>query len=176
MLLVAIVLGAVLGRSAFADLHPTLLGALLGLLASVPLLGAVALGARSDWRPVARIGAQIRDDVAPLFADCTIGDLAIIAVLAGLCEEILFRGVLQTALVGLVGVVGAILLTNVVFGIAHMLSIAYAVYAAVIGIVMGVLLLVTGNVFVPVVAHATFDFVALAYLIHLRPGEQSHSD
>ena len=54
------------------------------------------------------------------------------------------------------------------YGILHA-AFTFQEGAAVIGVGMGALLLVTGNLLVPVVAHATFDFVALTYLLHLRP-------
>ena len=96
-------------------------------------------------------------------------DLALISALAGLGEELLFRGVLQTVLAGAVGLGLAVALTSIVFGLAHFISFTYAAYATVVGVYLGVLLIVFGNLLVPVVAHAAYDFLALVYLVYFRP-------
>ena len=63
----------------------------------------------------------------------------------------------------------AVALTSIVFGLAHFISFTYAAYATVVGVYLGVLLIVFDNLLVPVLAHATYDFVALVYLIYVRP-------
>ena len=50
---------------------------------------------------------------------------------------------------------------SALFGVVHMASIGYAIFAGLLGAYLGVLLLLTGNLFVAVAVHALFDFVAL---------------
>ena len=50
----------------------------------------------SSWRPLVELKQQVRAMIRELFPRARVFELAIIAVLAGVGEELLFRGVLQT--------------------------------------------------------------------------------
>ena len=76
----------------------------------------------------------------------------------------LFRGALQNALGGVVNPWLAVAAVSVLFGLAHAVSLEYAVVAALLGAYMGALMLLSGNVIVPVAVHALFDFVALLFI------------
>ena len=169
LVLLAWGLGAVVGTPAFDPLHLSWAATGFGLLASVPMLGGLVGVLRSQWPPLVRFRSHIDEVVAPLFANSPLIDLAVISALAGLGEELLFRGVLQTVLAGTVGLWLAVALTSIVFGLAHFISFTYAAYATVVGVYLGVLLIVFENLLVPVLAHVTYDFVALVYLIYVRP-------
>jgi membrane protease YdiL (CAAX protease family) len=107
--------------------------------------------------------------VRPLFGDCGVGDLALIALLAGLGEELLFRGLLQGALALWLEPWAAVALTGVLFGLMHPITPAYFVLATLAGVYLGWAALAGGNLLVPVVAHAVYDFVALLYLLRRPP-------
>jgi membrane protease YdiL (CAAX protease family) len=97
----------------------------------------------------------------------------VIALLAGVGEELLFRGVVLQAMSDVVGPewgpwVG-LAASSIVFGAAHLLTPAYGVLAGLIGFYLGGLWLATGTLTVPIVAHAMYDFVALWYLAKVRP-------
>ena len=96
------------------------------------------------------------------------GICKIIALLAGLGEEALFRGVLQTSLAGTMNVWLAVCLIGALFGLVHYVSTTYAIYAGLVGVYLGVLHILTGNLLVPILIHAVYDFVALTYLVHFR--------
>jgi membrane protease YdiL (CAAX protease family) len=53
---------------------------------------------------------------------------------------------------------------SLLFGLAHSLSRLYFVLATIIGLLMGWLTLHYNDLTAPIVAHAVYDFVALAYL------------
>jgi membrane protease YdiL (CAAX protease family) len=55
----------------------------------------------------------------------------------------------------------AIILPNVLFGMLHWRSAAYAAIAGVVGVYFGLLFLWTGNLLAPILAHAAYDAVAL---------------
>jgi membrane protease YdiL (CAAX protease family) len=85
----------------------------------------------------------------------------------------LFRGVIQTNLAGLTGVVPALLITSALFGLVHFVTSTYAVMAGLIGLYLGVFSIWSGNLFVPMVVHALYDFVALMYLArYMRPAPE----
>ena len=164
-------LGAVFGTPAFGELRFTWRDALWGVAATLPLLAGVALVLRSDLPTLRRLRETIDHAVGQLFAQAKVADLAVVSALAGIGEEALFRGFLQAALAGPLGPWAAVAVAGLVFGLAHFLSLAYAVYAAAVGVYLGALLVFSGNLLVPVLVHALFDFVALAYLVHLRRPE-----
>lgn len=106
----------------------------------------------------------------PIFTNCNIVDLAIIALLAGVGEELFFRGWMQTVLAERSGVWVGILAASLIFGLLHYLSITYAIYAFATGIYLGVIYYVFGNLYIVMAIHAVYDFVALVYLV--RKGRQ----
>lgn len=163
-------LGAAFGPPAYGDFRLDGRAVLLGVVASLPPLAGVALALRSEWPPLARLRDLIHRVIGQLFAELTVLDLAIVSILAGIGEEAFFRGFLQTALAGKLGITAAVAVTSLIFGLAHFVSFGYAVYATVVGAYLGVLML-AGGLVVPIVAHAVFDFVALTWLIHVRPVE-----
>jgi membrane protease YdiL (CAAX protease family) len=98
--------------------------------------------------------------------------LAIVSLAAGLGEELLFRGLVQAGLSNLIG--GeygpwiALAIAAALFGVCHWLNTTYAILATVAGLYFGLLLLWTGSLWTPIVAHAAYDFVALIYLVRPR--------
>ncbi len=83
---------------------------------------------------------------------------------AGIGEEMLFRGVMQFELGGWLGSdVVAVGLTSIVFGALHAVTPLYAGLAALASVYFGWLYLATGNLVVPIVTHAFYDWAALLY-------------
>jgi membrane protease YdiL (CAAX protease family) len=78
-------------------------------------------------------------------------------LLAGIPEEILFRGALQPTL--------GLLLTSILFGALHAITPAYFVYATAAGAMLGVLADWSGALWMPVTAHAVIDLLMFALLI-----------
>ncbi len=89
--------------------------------------------------------------------------IALMALAAGISEELLFRGVLQTWGVGFAPEVLVIVLTNMLFGMMHMRTALYAVIAGLVGMYLGFLYMLTDNLLAPIAAHALYDAVALEY-------------
>ena len=111
--------------------------------------------------------------IRPLFAPCTLFDLALIALLAGLGEEMLFRGILQPALGRWLGPWPGLVLASVLFGLLHPITGTYVVLAALIGAYLGYLFDLRQNLLVVIVAHALYDFVVLACLVRQTPGSET---
>jgi membrane protease YdiL (CAAX protease family) len=120
---------------------------------------------RSKLRPLRRIMAILRQLLLPLFRRCTVVDLALVSIAAGVGEELLFRGLIQGAATPWLGTWGAVAVAGLLFGLAHPITTAYIVFAAAMGVYLGVLWVVCDNLLAPIVAHALYDFVALVYLV-----------
>ncbi len=78
-------------------------------------------------------------------ARISVAGLLALAVAAGVGEEALFRGLLQTALGERLGPVAAVGLVGALFGAAHAISIAYGVMATALGLYLGAAFALTGQ-------------------------------
>jgi len=172
LVLVAMVLGWLLSLRPADEILWTWSGAAWGALASLPLLALLWLGIRwplPAWRKVLQV---IDELLVPLFRSCSLLDMAIIALLAGLGEEMLFRGVLQQAVAdwigGNTGVWVGLVVASVLFGLAHSITRLYVVLATLIGLYLGGLWLFSDNLLVPITTHAVYDFLALVYFVRIR--------
>jgi membrane protease YdiL (CAAX protease family) len=134
----------------------------LGALVGVALAFVAVELARLPFRFLRQLQRDI-DLVVRLFGNLTVLDFAVIAAMAGLAEETLFRGLLQTWLTEAWGPHVAVLVVSLVFGLMHAVSRSYVVFAFVLGALLGYLYLFTGSLPAAIVAHAVYDFVALAY-------------
>jgi hypothetical protein len=136
-----------------------------GAAASLPMLLAFWFLLHWPLGPFASI-KDFCDEVArPLFRPCTLLDLALISLLAGVGEEMLFRGVLQGAIGRWLGPWVGLAVAGSLFGLAHLITPTYAVMAALFGFYLGWLWMVNGNLLTAITAHALYDFLALVYLV-----------
>jgi membrane protease YdiL (CAAX protease family) len=167
----ALGLGWLFGQPAWADLHWDPRDAALGALASLPLLLVFLICTRWPVGPLARIRQFADEVIRPLFAACRLPDLAVISLLAGFGEEMLFRGVIQGVLSRWLGPWTGVPLAGILFGLMHLITLSYAVMAALMGIYLGWVWAASENLLVVIVAHALYDFLALVYLVGTRPGQ-----
>ncbi len=165
LLVLAWGLGHLLGAPVGEQTAFTTSAFVLGVAATVPLLAGLYWILHTPWEVVARLRVVIENQVAPLFANCSVAGIAVISILAGVGEEALFRGVLQSAIAASIGVVPALLVVSTLFGLVHPVTVVYAVMAGLIALYLGVLTIWTGTLVPAMTAHALYDFVALAYLV-----------
>jgi uncharacterized protein len=155
-------------RIGLADqLHVSFRQVLLGVLASLPLLAGLRWTLRTGSKPIQRLVQVVQQQLGPLVAPRSTVELALVAALAGWAEEVLFRGVMQGELAQRLPPLVALVLTSAVFGLAHFLTLSYALLAAVAGLYLGALYWVQGNLLIPILAHALYDLVALMQLARM---------
>lgn len=169
LLALAMGVGWWVGQPPFARMSLEWQGVVLGIVATGPPLLGMWWCARSSWGPLRRLQHEVLENILPAFAGCSFLELALVAVAAGLAEEALFRGVLQIALADWLGPSGALLLASTLFGLAHLLTPTYAVIAALLGLYLGGLLIVSDNLLPAILVHAGYDLGALLYLIRIPP-------
>jgi membrane protease YdiL (CAAX protease family) len=145
----------------------TLQGVLWGLAATVPVVLLFFLFQRWPIGPLKRIQVFSEQVIRPLLAPCSLIDLLGISVLAGLGEEMLFRGVLQSAFSNWFGIWVGVAVASLLFGGLHAITFTYAVLAAVMGAYLGCVWLYAPdqNLLVVIIAHALYDFVVLLWLL-----------
>ena len=91
--------------------------------------------------------------------------LALVAALAGFGEELFFRGLLQLGLSNVLHVWLAILITSLIFGLAHIVTLTYCLLAFLISLYLGFLFVHTGNLVVPIAVHALYDFCVFLFIL-----------
>lgn len=168
------VLGCLLGPDPWQDWRWDGRHAALGVAGSGPLVAVLVLLLRWPIGPLRRIERISRRLFGPLFAPCSVAELALIAGMAGIGEEMFFRGFLQGFLAEHLGAWWALALASALFGILHTITPAYALMAAVMGAYLGWLLMITGDLLVPVIAHAVYDLAALVVLTRTFQSADDH--
>lgn len=128
----------------------------MGAAAGVAMAGVWALVRR--WSPRAR---SLESEFGWLLGDHRPAEMAILALLSGMAEEVLFRGALQQS----VGYPFATL----IFALAHppfnSRVSAWPVFAGAAGAVLGALAEWTGRLVAPIAAHAVLNLTNLLFFI-----------
>ncbi|MEX0645082.1 MAG: CPBP family intramembrane glutamic endopeptidase [Parvularculaceae bacterium] len=136
---------------------------LIGVAATAPMFALFYWSVLTRWRPVVAFRESQIGFFAGIGFSFTPLRIAIFSIGAGIGEELLFRGVLQTWMAGLMPVWLAIILSNLIFGALHARTVLYAIIAGLVGVYLGALLEISGNLLAPIIAHALYDAIALDY-------------
>jgi len=179
----AVAIGWLVGFSPLELVAVDVKGVCFGVVAALPMVGALVLCGRLPWWPFSDVAHVVDRLLRPLFAQCSLAELALISALAGIGEELFFRGLLQAGLAQWIdagwGVWVALAVSSLLFGLLHPLNGAYVLLATVMGVLLGGLLVVSDNLLVPIITHGLYDFLALVWLVRIQgargdgPGEPS---
>jgi membrane protease YdiL (CAAX protease family) len=145
-----------------------------GVLVTLPMLAVFLWLVHSSWAQLRELRRQVEWLIAEMFSEASAAQFALIAVLAGVGEELLFRGVLQSLIGQWTTPMMGLYITSLLFGLVHALSKLYFFLATAIGLCFGALVLQYNDLVAPMVAHSLYDFFALTYLSRrLRLSEDS---
>lgn len=133
----------------------------LGFIATAPLALFLLWFMRTRNSYLAAFRQSQVEFFAAIGFEFTWPRIVMMALAAGICEELLFRGVFQTYADRFMPVIAAILLTNLVFGALHWRTALYAAIAGLVGIYLGGLYWISGSLTAPIITHALYDFIAL---------------
>jgi membrane protease YdiL (CAAX protease family) len=164
LLVAALATGRLAGVPPFGLLAFDAAAVAYGIAATLPMLLLLFWCLRTGWAPMRRLVTLAEEHLRPYLAGASIGGIALLSFMAGIGEEALFRGVIQTALAERLPGWTAVGIGALLFGLAHCLTLSYAVLAGLIGLYLGVVFLLTENLLVPIVAHGLYDMVALSVL------------
>jgi len=167
--LAALALGWVLGHPPLRNTHLVGRDAIWGLVACLPMLAAFIVCVRWPVGPLARIKQFSDEIIREWFASCSLLELALISLLAGIGEEMLFRGVIQEAISEWLNPLTGVALASLLFGFMHPITPVYVVLAALMGAFLGWIFVATGNLLPVMITHGLYDFLALAYLTRVGP-------
>lgn len=145
-----------------------------GLLAVLPLYGLFILTQR--WELTRSIREFLVERLGGLLAACRGVELYYLALLAGVTEEILFRGLLQPWLEQDWGWLGGLIFSNMIFALLHWITPLYALLAGLSGVYLGLTLDMSGerNLLTPIVVHAVYDLLAFKSVVFMIKGSRNH--
>lgn len=142
---------------------------LWGVAATGPAVCILMLEEQAWWPALHDLKGQVSQLLDRLMAGARLWHLLLIAIAAGLGEELLFRGLIQAGIANLLpagwSLIGSLLIASLLFGLCHYLSHTYFVLATLAGLYFGLLMVISGSLLPAIIAHALYDFVALAYLL-----------
>ncbi|MCS6812669.1 MAG: CPBP family intramembrane metalloprotease [Cyanobacteria bacterium] len=144
------------GKVALLPWHVDLSSILIGIGVGMGIIAASAI-IYQVW-PAYRVSTDLYLQL--VLAPLLLPDMVWVGLLPGLSEELLFRGVMLPALgANMTGLI----LSSLCFGVLHFSSPrlwAYAIWATIVGLILGAVALWTDNLMVPIVAHITANFVS----------------
>lgn len=161
-------LGAILWRDGAAPLLPAMrlsewtrsAGLGLGLGTLVLLIDLLAIS-RFTW--ARSLAARFRE----ILGSMGIGSVVLLALASSVAEEALFRGLLQPWL--------GLWMTSLLFGLAHFPLdrelLPWTLFAFVVGLALGVLFELTGNLAAPVLAHFLINLLGLWFIVRHRTND-----
>jgi uncharacterized protein len=167
LVLVAIVLGWLSGINPFANLHFSESAILYGILGTIPLFLLFLLLEQITADSVVTIRRFLLETLGPALNRCDWADLFMLAAIAGISEEVLFRGVIQPWMETVWGSAAGLIGSNIVFGLVHAITPLYTVLATLVGIYLGLAMDVGGerNLLMPIIIHGLYDFLAFMALM-----------
>lgn len=165
LVLIAYALGYWVSIDPLASLRLDVTAAFWGVLGSLLLFVLFVVSERME--AARRIREFLIDKLGGLLAGCSSLELLYLGFLAGITEEILFRGVLQTWLERDWGWAGGLVFSNLIFALVHWITPSYALLAGLCGLFLGLMLDIgpERNLLAPILTHAIYDFLAFKVVV-----------
>jgi membrane protease YdiL (CAAX protease family) len=175
---IALVFGAVLGVNPREDLPlvESILevpwssigrSAVLGSVLAIALYLLVQLIGKLPLSGIRRLERLAQSQLTAMLGPLSVAQMLVLSLTAGVGEELLFRGLIQNwfhsffETVDIYRAMPGILVSSLLFGMAHPLTKTYVVIAAVIGLILGLFYWYTRDLLACVVAHSLYDAILL---------------
>lgn len=159
----ALIIAAALSVDVFSQFLGEPAAIFWGVIASAPLLAILRGFLVTKWRPLADFRQSQLEFFSTIGFRITTRRALILAVIAGVSEEMLFRGALQTFIARDHSLVYALVLPNILFGALHARTPLYAIIAGFVGLYLALCFAATGSLLTPIITHVLYDFVALEW-------------
>jgi hypothetical protein len=162
--------------------NPSVQHVTIGALSAVPLLGCNHLLWKWTQRNPDSIYSRFsRQVVLPLCRAVTIRDAALIALLSGIGEEVLFRGALNTLIATHTGNLLALFVTSILFAYVHFIGHlkqfgAMIPLYSIVGAILWMIWRATNSLTAVATAHATYNFAAIATMKYLDGRDAARSN
>lgn len=100
-----------------------------------------------------------------VFENLTWPQIVLLSMSAGIGEELLFRGLLQTWLISVGNPFWGIAVASLIFGFLHYLNTTYVLLTFLLGGLFGIVYYVTDSLLLVVVAHTVYDIIAFGVIV-----------
>jgi membrane protease YdiL (CAAX protease family) len=162
LIALALGLGWLVSVDPLRDFHLTWEGLWYGIVGTFPLHLAFQWFYRSRAQRMRSIQRFLMENLGPLLAACRPLHLTYLGFLAGISEEILFRGFFQNWFEANWDWFGGLFFSNLIFAIAHWITPLYALLAGLTGVYLGLAFGLSGdrNLLIPVLIHSLYDVMA----------------
>lgn len=167
LILVALFLGWLVGINPFNMIFFSSTALFYGVIGTIPLFLMFLALEQLQQESIVNIRKFLLQTLGPSLYHYHWTHFLLLAGIAGLSEELVFRGVLQPWLeihwgpaVGLFG-------SNLLFGLVHAVTPLYALLAGLVGLYLGLALDYGGdrNLLTPIIIHGFYDFLAFIALM-----------
>jgi membrane protease YdiL (CAAX protease family) len=100
----------------------------------------------------------------------TLPSIIIVIIIQPICEEIFYRGFLLDKISSLSSEKIAIVITGILFGIAHLMyqNLYPAILTAILGIIFAYIVLKTKSLLTAIIAHITYNVISITLYIFAR--------
>ncbi|MFA6162743.1 MAG: CPBP family intramembrane glutamic endopeptidase [Methylobacter sp.] len=178
LVLVAVALGWIADIDPFENLHFSETVIAYGVIGTAPLFLLFLTMEQIQLESVVKIRSLLLETLGPGLHRYHWTDLLMLAAIAGISEEILFRGVIQPWMESSWGMAAGLIGSNIIFGLVHAVTPLYAALAALVGIYLGLSLDYGGdrNLLTPVIIHGLYDFLAFATLMRAYRASLNDAD
>jgi membrane protease YdiL (CAAX protease family) len=174
LIVVALVFGWFVDINPFAVLYFSNSAFFYGIIGTIPLFLLFLVLEQISVDSVVAIRRFLMETLGPALQRYDWSDLFVLAAIAGISEEVLFRGVIQPWMESFWGATGGLIGSNIVFGLVHAITPLYLVLAMLVGIYLGLALDYGGerNLLPPIIIHGLYDFLAfMALMRSYRAGQ-----
>lgn len=165
LVVAAVLSGWLVGLDPWVSWSWGIRGWVWGVIGVLPPLGMLRWVMRSGWGPVREMRERMEPILRGVFAGWRWWELVVLSAVAGLGEEVMFRGVVQAWLEVQLGWWGALVVASILFGFMHPITRLYVTLAAVMGVWFGLVWLWAGSLWAPVLAHGLYDAIALVVCV-----------
>ena len=178
MILVAIALGWVANINPFEFIIFNEPAVINGIMGTLPLCIIFLALNQISTESLQKIRQVLQSTLGPSLVKHHWTDLFVLAAIAGISEEILFRGLIQPWLENSWGLMAGLLISSLIFGLVHAVTFLYFIMATAVSIYLGLYLDYdsTRNLLTPIIIHGLYDFFAFFVIVRAYRLEQQQAD
>ena len=168
LIVVAIVLGWIADIDPYANIIFSETAVFYGIIGTIPLFIFFVALYQIQIDAFQQVKHTLLETLAPSMHRYHWTDLFVLGAIAGITEEILFRGVIQPWMESSWGMTSGLIASSIIFGLVHAVTPLYALLATLVGIYLGLAMDYGGerNLLTPIIIHGLYDF--LAFLVIVR--------
>ena len=167
LFLLAIVLGWIVDIDPLEHLHFSEQHVFYGLAGTLPLILIYLALEQMSFASIEKIRLMLLETLVPSLQHLNWADFVILAVVAGVSEEVLFRGLIQPWMENAWGFQTGLIASSLLFGLVHAITPLYMVLAVSISLYLGISLdyETERNLLTPIIIHASYDLFAFIMIV-----------